>query len=423
MMVLRAFIDGQDAWGVRELALALGIPGSSVHRSLQMLCREAMLEWDPTTRRYRTGIEFYRWAAVLNSRMPIGRVAAPVMADLVDQLGESCWLGIYDPIKNRHSYILDFPGQHALRNHATIGRPSPLWETAGGLAVMAFLPKFKQDQILLEASDSAQPELRHSIMDWLTAARAQGYASQIGVHPETPTVFAAPVFDSSDEPMGSLAVAVPSYRYQSAEGSKLGDAAVTHARNLSRLLGSRLLGGAGAGTWHVGAESIVDLIQANVPGLHLQNPGEGGGDAVIRDLQDRRGAYGLAVAGSLVAAWNGQAPFAKRHDDLRAICSLFTLYLHVVAHPGTSIKKFQDLVLFRVSAGEKGYTTARVFASLMQLAGITRNSFKKSGGHLLELGYAEPTASLRRANWMWLSPSRASLIQHTRRSRAPLEFD
>src|ERR1700741_3042340 len=57
--VLRAFIDRQQAWGVRQLANALGQPGSSIHRLLQILRKDGLVEWDPDNQKYRSGMELF----------------------------------------------------------------------------------------------------------------------------------------------------------------------------------------------------------------------------------------------------------------------------------------------------------------------------------------------------------------------------
>ena len=63
--VLRCFIDGQEEWGVRELAAVIRQPTSSVHRLLKILRREGYLEFDPAVQRYRVGLELVRVASVI----------------------------------------------------------------------------------------------------------------------------------------------------------------------------------------------------------------------------------------------------------------------------------------------------------------------------------------------------------------------
>jgi TRAP transporter TAXI family solute receptor len=387
-MVLRAFIDGQESWGVRELANALDRPGSSVHRILKGLRQEGLLDWDVATQQYRAGTELHRWAAVLGARMPLARIAAPILTELATTAGESCWLGMYEPTKKSHTYIVDVPGPRAPRHHAQIGQNASLWESAAGLVLMASLASTEQEEVIRPAFRPPYSVDRKALLHSLELARARGYAHHFGTHAEDPVTIAAAIFDSGDQPIGSLTLAMPKYRHQPSEDERLGAMVASQARRLSHLLGSRLLGGGGAGSWHVGAEMIADIIREHVPGIHTSSI-SGGGDLVIRDLQEGRGAYGLAVAGSLSAAWHGDEPFSEPHDRLRAVCSLFPLFLHVVAHPRHVINSFADLAGLRVSAGQTGYTTAAVFGQLMRLAGLNAQSFRLAGGALIDLDYAE----------------------------------
>jgi TRAP transporter TAXI family solute receptor len=372
--VLRTFIDGQDAWGVRELANALGQPGSSVHRLLQILRKDGLIEWDAESQKYRSGMEFFRWSAVLSRRLKLAEVARPTMADLSAAFGESCWLGLYEPVRRAHAYVAEVLADRPLNYSATIARYEPLWNSAGGLAVLAFLSEPERQAILAEACALGKhPRMPSSLTADLRRIRLDGYAMRVGVDEDAPITIAAPIFNARNLPIGSLTLAIPPHRSPADGRNKIGLAVGKFANKLSRLIGSQVLGAAGGGTWHQGVIAIANLIHREVPeiGSTISNLG---GDGALRELQLGRGGYCFAVAGSLEAAYKGKPPFEGRHDRLCAMFNLFPLFLHVVAKRDSDVRSFADLRRRKISAGEKDFTTAHVVTDLIWRAGLAGNT-------------------------------------------------
>lgn len=370
--LLRAFIDGQDAWGVRELANALGQPGSSVHRLLQILRKDGLIERDPDSQKYRSGMEFFRWSAVLNRRLKLAEVARPTMTDLSAAFGESCWLGLYEPVRRCHAYVAEVLADWPFNYSAKIAQYEPLWYSTGGLAVLSFLSEPERQAILAEVlalGKKARPPISSPLTADLRRIRLDGYAIGVGVDEDAPITIAAPIFNARNVPIGSLTLAIPPHRCPTERRSEIGLAIGKSAKRLSRLIGSQVLGAAGVGTWHQGVNAIANLIHREVPeiGSTISNRG---GDGALRALQLGRGGYCFAVAGSLEAAYKGKPPFEGRHDHLRAMFNLFPLFLHVVAKRDSNMHSFADLRRRRISAGEKDFTTAHVVTDLLRRAGL-----------------------------------------------------
>jgi hypothetical protein len=154
------------------------------------------------------------------------------------------------------------------------------------------------------------------------------------------------------------------------------------------MIGAQMLGGAGIGTWTLGIDMIARLIQREIPGIG-STIWNAGGDRALQDLQNGRGAYCFAVAGSLRSAYRGEAPFAHPHGQLRAMFSLFPVFLHIVTRKDSGIGSFRDLRGKRVSAGEADFTTARVVVELMRRAGLIERGRAAAERALVHLDYAE----------------------------------
>lgn len=366
---LRAFVDGQQAWGVRELANALGQPGSSVHRLLQILRKDGLVEWDPVNQKYRSGMELFRWSAILSRRFQLADVARPIMVDLAATLGESCWLGIYEPIRNAHAYVFEVLASRPLNYAARLAQYEPLDKSAAGAAIMAFLPEGGRGKGAGGARRTRQSASKNVIDAELRRIRIDGYAVRPSADEDAPVTIAAPVFGARDVPAASLTLAVPLHRCPPDKVRELGAAVARAAGRLSYRIGSQVVGAAGAGAWHQGLNAIARLLQRDVADI-TTNAATRGGDGALRQLQAGQGAYCFAVADSLAEAFRGKPPFRRPHDRLRAMFSIFPLYLHIAVKRESPIKTFADLKRGRISAGDRDFTTARVVSRLLQLAGL-----------------------------------------------------
>jgi TRAP transporter TAXI family solute receptor len=375
--VLRAFVDGQSAWGVRELANALGQPGSSVHRLLQILRKDRLIEWDPDNQKYSVGMELFRWSSILSRRFKLAEVARPIMADLSAALGESCWLGLYDAHERAHAYVAEVLADRPFNYAAPLGQYEELANSAAGLAIMAFTEEQTRGKATRPSLVSAE----------LRRIRIDGYARRLGADEDAPVTIAAPIFGARNVPIASLTVVIPQHRCPEAKSRELGSAVASAAARLSRLIGSQVVGAAATGTWHQGVNAVANLIRREVPDIGSTIASRGG-DGALRDLQAGNGGYCFAVAESLGAAYRGKPPFDKRHGRLRAMCSLFPLYLHIAVKRESPIQSFIDLKRSRISAGDRDFSTARVAIELLQLAGLAANP-KAAERRLVFLDYAE----------------------------------
>lgn|GEM_PF-89015 len=370
--VLRAFVDGQSTWGVRELGNALGQPGSSVHRLLQILRKDGLVEWDPDDQKYRTGMELFRWSAILNRRFRLAEAARPIMADLSASFNESCWLGVYDNSQHAHAYVSEILSSRPFNFTAPLAQYEPLERSAGGIAVFAFLAQDEQQKVGLLRRKRPAQEDSGAISAEIRGVRLANYAFRLSDDLDAPVTIAAPVFNARNIPVGSITLAVPQHRCPSIRVREYGMAVVNAANRLSRLIGSQLVGAAGTGTWHQGVNAIAALVHRDMPSIGSTIASRGG-DGALRQLQMGQGGYCFAVAESLAAAYRGKPPFDRMHDRLRAMFSLLPLHLHIAVRRDSAIKTFADLRGARISAGDRDFTTAGVVLELLQLAGIAKN--------------------------------------------------
>jgi len=405
--VLRCFVDGQEEWGVRELAAALGQPTSTVHRMLKILRREGMLEFDEAQQKYRVGLELVRIGAVVSQRTRLVSVAAPVMKDLVARTAESAWLALYEPGRQRTIYVAEQRTPHPLHHPAPIGREAPLTGDLTGHVVLAFLPEHDRTRAAALRGSAAPSAAR------LAEIRLRGYAVDATDGGDAAVLIAAPILDAMRIPAGALVLAVPRHRYRIEAERELGTIVVDAASRISHFLGAQLLGGASAGSWRDGFEIIAGLMGQHVAGL-VSTPSLGGGSRNLIDLREGRGAYCMTTLASLHAAYHGLSPFATPSDRLRMVMSLSRLHLHVIARPGVTAKSFRDLRRYRVSPGLIGFSTFNLFQELLGLSGITEADFRRAGGDVVHFDYPEAKRQFEAGHidvLIWLTGTPSALIR------------
>lgn len=379
--VLRAFVDGQSAWGVRELSNAIGLPVSSTHRLLQILRKDGLVDWNPVDQKYGAGMELFRWSAIVNRRFKLAEVARPIMSELATAFGECCWLGIYDHARHAHAYVAEVLSTRPFNYSARLAEYESLMQSAGGAAVLAQLPTDEANSVIgrSQAAGAINADMRR--------VRADGYAVRRSEDPDAPITIAAVVFSARNAPIGTLTLAVPRHRSPPDKTRELGVALASAAQRLSKLIGSQVVGAAGTGSWHQGVNAIANLIHRDMPSIGSTIAGRGG-DGALRQLQAGEGGYCFAVADRLSAAYAGRPPFDRPLQRLRAMFSLFPLHLHIAVHADSKYETFSDLRRARISAGDKDFTTAGITVELLQMAGLAKDA-ASAERRLVFLDYSE----------------------------------
>ncbi|HSZ38735.1 MAG TPA: IclR family transcriptional regulator [Trebonia sp.] len=231
--VLQLLLDSErDSLGVREMAAALRLPPSSVHRLLGMLHEERLVARNPDGS-YRLGLEFLRLAWKATARFPLATVARPVLDQLAEQTDESALLSVYDADRQLWMFALAVESRHPLRYHLPMNVWVPLHNSASGFAIAAFLPAEQQDASLA-ANDVAEPD---KVRAELAAIAARGYAVSRGQRVHGAAGVAAPIFDAVGQVAGAVALSIPDQRFSTALESELGPVVQAAAAEVTQRIG------------------------------------------------------------------------------------------------------------------------------------------------------------------------------------------
>ncbi|WP_375459698.1 TAXI family TRAP transporter solute-binding subunit [uncultured Enterovirga sp.] len=379
---LRSFVDGQDEWGVRELAAALKLPPSTAHRLLARLLLEGFVSYDGKSQKYGVGFEFTRLASAIMHRQGFSSAALPVMQEITDRTGEGVWLALFDPHRDRLAYIAETKSTHTLRYLAPIGRALHLSESACGTAVLASL---WATDVARTSRAGGGSEVRP---DEIAAARANGYATMRAREVDSATVIAAAVLDESGAPVGSLGIVVPLARLEDGQEVALGAVVREAAQRVSSRLGFKLLGGASVGSWMEGATVISDLIGRTNPSLAML-PALGGGVRNLEHIQVGSAAYGLTLASSIADAREARHQFKRKLTDLRTVMHLSELCLVIAVRSHLKVRDVDSLARLRISPGEQGFSAAQTYEDVLA---ATRNADRRRPSRLTSIYLDYPEA-------------------------------
>lgn len=236
VLVLFAQADRAEL-GVTDIAAALGLPKTSVHRLLRTLAAKGLIEADPETRRYRLG-----WvAAALGTRyldgLDVRRLAAPSLHQLSAATAETATLSIRRGA--RRLYVEQALPDREVRMSVVIGKPYPLHAGASSKAFLAFLPETERDHYLAGDLETVTDRTLTSsavLREELIRIRATGYARSIGERQPGAASVAAPLFDHLGLPVAVISVCGPMERF-SPELEVVADALCAETSRLSRRLG------------------------------------------------------------------------------------------------------------------------------------------------------------------------------------------
>ncbi len=192
-----------------EIAAASGLPVPTIHRLVRTLLDSGYLRQLPN-RRYTLGPRLIPLGQAADA--VFGTWSRPILAGLVDALGETANLAVLDG--NMITYVGQVPSPHSMRMFTEVGRRVLPHCTGVGKALMAQL---EDDEVRTILSRTGMPAMTpatisdpETMVTALQVVRRQGYAiddgeQELGVH-----CIAVPV--PSDSTLMAVSVSGPAPR-------------------------------------------------------------------------------------------------------------------------------------------------------------------------------------------------------------------
>lgn len=242
LRVLEAFAN-RDEWGVRELARAVALPRSVVHRLLHEMARVGLLSPGSEPGRFSVGPALVRLASVVLDRLDVVRVARPILEETMRQCGETVILTLYDPTRRQFFAVDAVESPQAVRyiwdalrqwSHVHIG--------SSGKGILAFLPPQEQEAILADLPDPVpglRPRSKDQLRQELVVARQRGYVVSRSERYTGAMGVAAPVYDALGRVVGDVIITAPESRMGARGEEEWGHLVMRAAGAISRALGHR----------------------------------------------------------------------------------------------------------------------------------------------------------------------------------------
>jgi DNA-binding IclR family transcriptional regulator len=144
--LLAALGNHPDGVGVSNLAREAGMPVSTAHRLLSTLVDHGFARFDPASHRYMLGLKVFELSHRVSLVKGLSEVALPIMKRVARQTGELTLMTVRDDLEM--VYVERVQGDSRIQIRGNVGDRGPLYCTAMGKTLLAFLPRVEQDAII-----------------------------------------------------------------------------------------------------------------------------------------------------------------------------------------------------------------------------------------------------------------------------------
>lgn len=235
--VLSCFSHKTPQLTMTQIADQIGINKSTVHRLLATLEGKRFVERDPVTGMYRLGIRSLQMAYLTLEYNDLRRLAAPFMQKLCQEHRENVNLAVLDGADVIYIDIVESPQRVKLA--AAIGQRLPAFCTASGKAILAYMPEDK----ILRILELGMPRYTNNTilspdayLENMQKSHERGFAISDQEYEDGINAVAAPIFISGDQPVGSISIAGPSFRFSRERMMEIGGMIVSTAQEITQEL-------------------------------------------------------------------------------------------------------------------------------------------------------------------------------------------
>lgn len=217
MKVLECFNSKNPELGVTQISSMLGIGKSSVSNIVSTFEQMGYLEQNAKTGRYTLGLKLLEYSYMINERLGYQRLFYDVMQHISKEFNAITYFAIYKD--KRVFYLCNmYPPVEAYNYpyRIIIGETAPLYCTAIGKAMMAYLPPEELEECLeidrtayTDSTITDEIELR----DEIATIRRQGFALDRAEHEYGLFCISVPVFVGDNKLFGAFSMSSPNLSF------------------------------------------------------------------------------------------------------------------------------------------------------------------------------------------------------------------
>jgi len=201
--------------GVTEIAQALGLSKTVVHRILTSLRAQGFVELEEPARRYRLGPKTLLLGLAYLERIDVRDLARPVLEELSERFEETATLSVRSG--GTRVYVDQVTPKRDIKMVVPLGRPFPLHAGASSKVLLAFLPDDEREAYLAGTLAQLTPLTVTDVAtltEELEEVRLRGWAASYGERQEGAGSVAAPILDHDGIPVASMSVCGPVERFR-----------------------------------------------------------------------------------------------------------------------------------------------------------------------------------------------------------------
>ncbi|MCP3868291.1 MAG: IclR family transcriptional regulator [Gammaproteobacteria bacterium] len=213
-VVMEKVVEAQRPVSAAELIEVLGLPKPSVHRILQQLEEEGLVQREPINRRYLPGVRAQALAHGVASHKVLGAPRHAILRALSEEIGETCNCTMLD---GDHTVYFDrVESNWPFRIQLPVGSHLPLHCTSSGKLFLAHMNVRQRKQLITAAPLKRYTNRTITDPEILIEELDKIEKENLGVDNEEfmagMAALAVPVFNEKNEVCFTIAVHAPTIR-------------------------------------------------------------------------------------------------------------------------------------------------------------------------------------------------------------------
>ena len=263
LRLLSLFAQAPGGLSASEVAKHSGLPVSTVHRFLVNLENAGFLDCSGSGK-YHLGIACFSIGHAALAQLDIRRLSLPYLQALNQHTRETIHLTVRQGLAAVYVEKLDSPEQ--LRTFSRIGASVPLYCTAVGKVLLAYMPQEELEKILPQIETRrVTPNTIGSVQELerhLQRVRKNGHAFDLEEHEPHIRCVAAPIWDHTGAVNASLSLTAPAVRMAVPRLRQLAPLIQEAGLRISKDLGYQ---GTGLASGKSGTERAATVVPHSIP--------------------------------------------------------------------------------------------------------------------------------------------------------------